>query len=247
MSINFSKNAPSNGADLVAGHMSQQKIQSKRGLLEASESSNISVGDAIQMWTVQGDNYNNSIHEAFTPGDWQYLVFENEEAIAASYISHNGVEDGVHATSYGTLVEGVLEGLRSAESTSGDSDDPFEPRLLIIPTIHFTGLWLFHTEHDSSKDLVIPIAPNALSQLEPYAPMSLEAFDEHMKSEFRSVINELNRKPGDSGGSGAAAPFGQTVTSQKGIPSILGVKDITSILNQTGGGAASDVQLNFKM
>ncbi len=248
MSIIFSKKAPSKGMDLVAEHMSQNKIQSKRGLLEAKEMASINVGNAIQIWSVNADDHKKPIHEAFTPGDWHYLIFENEEAVAASHISDEAHDDGVYATSYGTMVEGVLEGLHGADSFSKDQDDSFEPRLLIIPSIHFTGLWLSHTENDTKKDVVIPIPPNALSQLEPHKPISLEEFSEHMNEAFSTMLEQVSQNPGESAGSGSiAAPFGQKLQAKTGIPSILATKNLTSMLKESAGGTGSDVQLPFTM
>ncbi len=250
MSIIFSKNAPSNGTDLVAQHMAQHEIQSKRGLLEARESDNISVGNAIQLWTINADDYKKPIHEAFTPGHWQYLVFDKDEVISASYLADSS-QEGVHAKSYGTLVEGVLEGLHGAEAFSKDTDDSFEPRLIVIPSVHFTGLWLSHTENDTTKDVVLPIPPHSFSQLEHLKPISLDQLGEHITNAFNNMHDQIKKNPGDSAGSGSiAAPFGQSISGKTGIPSLLAVNNVSSLLKAAGGapaGGASTVQLSFTM
>ncbi|MFF4650648.1 hypothetical protein [Streptomyces sp. NPDC001380] len=91
---------------------------------------------------------------------WRFLIRCGEEVVAAAETLET--RDG-HAFSHfaeGPYLEATLRALRQAGRAAGPAG-PYEPRLLSVPALYTTALWL-HPLRPGGADLLIPLAPAPL-------------------------------------------------------------------------------------
>ncbi|BHH83648.1 papain-like cysteine protease family protein [Desulforhopalus sp. 52FAK] len=201
MPIIFSQKAPTDGLILIKSHLSQSRsIVSDSGLCNLMGKQALHASDPIQIWSVDlRDLHVSPLSSVTKKGEWRYHVFDGNNAITEVQLGGAPGTD-VSATLYGPTTSGILDALVIAEKLPETQTQSFEPRLLLIPSIPFSGLWL-HSSNNESKDLVIPIPPSSIS-LKPFKPISFAKFDSEIKDEALETLAKINAAPGPSGGSG---------------------------------------------
>lgn len=89
---------------------------------------------------------------------WLYTLKQNNEIIAhaETVIDHNG-KDLFAGTNEGPLVEGTAKAIKAAEKQSEIKKGNYEVRLLFIPALHVSALWL--VDKEGKADLAMPVEP----------------------------------------------------------------------------------------
>ena len=236
MAIQFSSKAPQDGHQRIQSHLSTSQAAISKGITELRGRSGIAVSEAIQIWTVDLNNSGNHLHEVAKSGEWQYLIFEGEEAIAGAHLSDNADRNDVTAVNYGPLTKAIVDGIQTAENLPEAQEHHFEPRLLIIPSLPFTGLWL-HNLSAENRDLVIPIPPSTLS-LEQMSTVSLSELEAELKKAADDVRKQIEAKPGESGGSGNTNSTNAKASGFIGKMSLQSLNLESTGSNLSGGAAA---------
>lgn len=118
--------------------------------------------------------------EASTHTGWRYTLKQNNEMIAhaETIISPNG-KHLFSAINEGPLVEGTAKAIKVAEEQSEVKKGNFEVRLLFIPALYVTALWL--VDKEGKKDFAMPIEPSPA----PFTPDKLIPLQD-----FLSVLQE---------------------------------------------------------
>lgn len=88
---------------------------------------------------------------------WRALLEENRQVVAAAEVPVAPGEPAAASINRGALVQSTVEALETAERHEPVRAEAFEPRLLKIPALYVTALWLHRS--GESDDLVIPLAP----------------------------------------------------------------------------------------
>jgi hypothetical protein len=88
---------------------------------------------------------------------WRALVEEDRQVVAAAEVPASTREPTGASINRGALVQSTVEALETAERHEPVTSEPFEPRLLQIPALYVTALWLHRS--GEGDDLVIPLAP----------------------------------------------------------------------------------------
>jgi hypothetical protein len=88
---------------------------------------------------------------------WRALVEEDRQVVAAAEVPTSIREPTGASINRGALVQSTVEALETAERHEPVTSEPFEPRLLQIPALYVTALWLHRS--GEGDDLVIPLAP----------------------------------------------------------------------------------------
>jgi hypothetical protein len=98
--------------------------------------------------------------EAAKPTGWRYLVQSGENALASAEtaVTPAGPEHVFSAFNSGRLVASTVEALRTAQQLPHAKQRSFEPRLLRVPGLYFTAVWLHDTQ--GADDLLIPLEPS---------------------------------------------------------------------------------------
>jgi hypothetical protein len=116
---------------------------------------------------------------AADPNGWRTDVGGPDGTVA---VADAAVVDGgrieVRQVSRGAAVQGLAEASADAEAASGDGD--YEQRVLQIPGISLTAVWLH--EGDAEKDVVIPSAPT---------PPGIEAARRYTAADFLAAVRPL--------------------------------------------------------
>jgi hypothetical protein len=111
----------------------------------------------------------------------RFLVMEGDRPIAAAELADQETGTGFQLNE-GPYVEATADAIEHAESDPDLAGDDYEVRLLRIPAVYFTGLWLRSEQPDA--DVVIPLDP---------APAPLEGGRKYGASEILSALGELAR------------------------------------------------------
>lgn len=123
---------------------------------------------------------------------WRYTLKQNNEVIAhaETVIDKNG-KNLFAGTNEGPLVEGTAKAINAAEKQSKIKKGNYEVRLLFIPALYVTALWL--VDKTDKADLVMPIEP-APTFLTPNKLMPLEdllaVLQEKAKSKLESYHDD---------------------------------------------------------
>ncbi|MGA5702838.1 hypothetical protein [Peterkaempfera bronchialis] len=92
---------------------------------------------------------------------WRFLIRCGDQVVAAAETLET--PDG-HAFSHfaeGPYLEATLRALQQARRATATATGPYQPRLLSVPTLYTTALWL-HALRPGGTDLLIPLAPAPL-------------------------------------------------------------------------------------
>lgn len=88
-------------------------------------------------------------------GDWHYLVFDAGVSIADAQLSEVAGKLGFSALNHGALAASVVSALELAEQAPQLQGKSHELRLLFVPALQMTAIWL----HGGDQDQLIPIEP----------------------------------------------------------------------------------------
>lgn len=114
------------------------------------------------------------------PKSWSYLLIAHMSGVGALEVSTTLNETGEEvvnqfvAVHHGTGAERILDALRSAEALPEVAAQDFELRVLQVPTLSFSALWL----HAATQDILFPIsiAMKALQAEHPYSESEILNF-----------------------------------------------------------------------
>jgi hypothetical protein len=115
--------------------------------------------------------------EAAKPTGWRYLVQSGENALASAEtaVTPAGPEHVFSAFNSGRLVASTAEAIRTAQRLPRVNQGSFELRLLRVPGLYFTAVWVHDTQ--GTDDLLIPLEPSpgvATGKPVPAAPLLQE-------------------------------------------------------------------------
>jgi hypothetical protein len=88
---------------------------------------------------------------------WRALLEEDRQVVAAAEVPASNCEPAGASINRGAVVQSTVEALETAERHDPVVSEAFEPRLLRIPALYVTALWLHRA--GAGDDLVIPLAP----------------------------------------------------------------------------------------
>lgn len=117
---------------------------------------------------------------------WRYTIKQNNEIIAhaETVIDQNG-KDLFAGTNEGPLVEGTARAIKAAEKQNEVKQGNYEVRLLFIPALHISALWL--VDKEGKADLAIPVEPTP-SPLTPNKLMPLGDLLAFLKDQAKSKL-----------------------------------------------------------
>jgi hypothetical protein len=112
--------------------------------------------------------------EAAKPTGWRYLVQagENSLASAETAVTPATSEHVFSAFNSGRLVASTVEAIRTAQGLPEVGRGSFELRLLRVPALYFTALWMHGAQQND--DVLIPLEPSpgvATGKPVPAAPL----------------------------------------------------------------------------
>ncbi|HII93575.1 MAG TPA: hypothetical protein HA262_15860 [Methanosarcina sp.] len=117
---------------------------------------------------------------------WRYTLKQNDEIIAhAETVIDPNSRHLFAGTNEGPLVEGTEKAIKAAEEQSEIKKGNFEARLLFVPALHVTALWL--ADKERKADFAVPIKP-VPSPLIPNKLIPLEDLLVILQEKARSVI-----------------------------------------------------------
>ncbi|WP_166296794.1 hypothetical protein [Bradyrhizobium sp. 2S1] len=117
---------------------------------------------------------------------WIFLVHDGNQTLASAEAVPTGTGDEqvLSALNEGRAVGSTAEAIRTVRGLPEVSKDDFELRLLRVPALYVTALWLHKTA--GTGDLVVPLAPSPVdAQIGQAAPAS-------------QLIDELRYKAGQA-------------------------------------------------
>lgn len=89
---------------------------------------------------------------------WRYLVKQNEKIVATADAIIGADKKAVFShTNEGPHVKGAVSGIQAAESNDEIKKGQYETRLLMIPAIYVSALWL--VDAAGKRDLAVPLEP----------------------------------------------------------------------------------------
>lgn len=107
-----------------------------------------------------------------TQTGWRYLLKHEDSVIASAETVIGSDRQPIFAqVNEGPLVKGTESAIRSAKEHKDVKKSEYEVRILMIPALYTSALWLVDIK--GGKDMAIPIAPASLS-LEPDKPITIE-------------------------------------------------------------------------
>jgi hypothetical protein len=113
------------------------------------------------------------------PTGWRFLLRQGDEVVAsAETVTGRDGSEQFSLINSGPYVGATVSALERAAGLPETRDRSYEPRLLQVPALHVTALWL-HSERDS--DLVVPLAP---------APTGIETNRAYDANEFVRTLAE---------------------------------------------------------
>ena len=115
--------------------------------------------------------------DAATPTGWRYLVQSGDNALASAEtaVTPAGPEHVFSAFNSGRLVASTVEAIRTAQGLPQMVQGSFELRLLRVPALYFSALWMHGAQ--GTDDVLIPLEPSpgvATGKPVPAAPLLQE-------------------------------------------------------------------------
>ncbi|HTS61031.1 MAG TPA: hypothetical protein VMH28_03350 [Candidatus Acidoferrales bacterium] len=98
--------------------------------------------------------------EGAKPTGWRYLVRDTENVLASAEtaIREGGAEHVFSAFNASAAVASTVRALQTARGLPEVRGGSFEQRLLRIPALYFTALWMHSTQ--GGEDLLVPLEPS---------------------------------------------------------------------------------------
>lgn len=117
---------------------------------------------------------------------WRYMLKQDDEVLAhaETIIDPNG-KHLFAGTNEGPLIEGTTKAIKAVEGQKEIKKGNFEVRLLFIPALYVTALWL--TDKEGKFDFAVPIEPT-LSPLTPNKLIPLKEFLVILQDKAKSAI-----------------------------------------------------------
>ena len=112
----------------------------------------------------------------------RFIVMDGNKPVASAELADESTGSGFQA-SEGPLVESTAAAIEVAEADPQLDDADYEVRLLRIPALYFTALWL-KSEDGRTADVVIPLNP---------APAPFEPGRKYAPAEIRYPLAEAAR------------------------------------------------------
>ena len=111
------------------------------------------------------------------PTGWRFLLRQGAQVVAsAETVTDRDGSERFALVNSGPYVASTVAALERAEGLPETRDRSYEPRLLQVPALHVTALWL-HSDRDN--DLVVPLAP---------APAGIETNRAYDAAEFLRIL-----------------------------------------------------------
>lgn len=97
--------------------------------------------------------------EAARPSGWRFLIQDSEKVVAAAetIVTGAGAAHLFSSFNEGPFARSTADAIQIAQRLSEVERGNFELRLLRVPALYFTAVWLHDTERPG--DLLIPLAP----------------------------------------------------------------------------------------
>ena len=94
---------------------------------------------------------------------WLFLVQEGDQTLASAEVvpTGRGDEQVFSALNEGRFVRSIADAIRTARALPEVNQDDFEPRLLRVPALYVTALWLHKAV--GGGDLLVPLAPSPVN------------------------------------------------------------------------------------
>ncbi|OLF51696.1 hypothetical protein [Pseudomonas chlororaphis] len=108
-------------------------------------------------------------------GDWHYLVFDAGVTIADAQLTEVAGKVGFSALNHGALAASAVSALDLAEQAPRLQGKSYELRLLFIPALQVTAVWL----HRLDEEVLIPIEPT---------PKTLAAHQLHSETTLLTLL-----------------------------------------------------------
>ena len=100
--------------------------------------------------------------EASKSTGWLFLVQEGDKVLGSAEAVPTGTGDEhvFSAFNEGRFVASTADAIRTARGLPEVSRDGFEPRLLRVPGLYVTALWLHKAVGMGTGDVLVPLAPS---------------------------------------------------------------------------------------
>jgi hypothetical protein len=111
---------------------------------------------------------------------WRALLEEDKQVVAAAEVPASTGDSPSASINRGALVQSTVAALETAERHERIASEPFEPRMLRIPALYVSALWLHRS--DTNDDIFIPLAP---------APPPLTAETAYDAGQFQTDVEDM--------------------------------------------------------
>jgi hypothetical protein len=95
--------------------------------------------------------------QAAQQAGWRFLIHDAEKVVAAAETAATGADHVFAGFNEGPFVASTAEAIRSAQALPEVERERFELRLLRIPALYFTAVWIHNPA--GTGDLLMPVAP----------------------------------------------------------------------------------------
>lgn len=131
--------------------------------------------------------------DAAKPTGWLFLVHDGEKTLASAEAVPTGTGDEqvLSAFNEGSFVSSTADALRTARGLPEVSKDDFEPRLLRVPALYVTALWLHKAR--GTGDLLVPLAPSPVDAQAGRPVSASRLTDELRQKALQRKIGQDNR------------------------------------------------------
>jgi hypothetical protein len=124
----------------------------------------LQLGEPLQVFTLGlNDLAAGKDLQAAKPSGWLFLVQDGDQTLASaeSVPTGKGDEQVFSALNEGRFVASTAEAIGTARGMPEVNQDDFEPRLLRVPALYVTALWLHKSK--GGGDLLVPLAPSPVN------------------------------------------------------------------------------------
>ncbi|MCW2308734.1 hypothetical protein [Rhodobium gokarnense] len=195
MPIRFAQDSPRNASAAVELYLAERGASMATSLERRFTAGGSVVSHPIRVWhpDLRALAKGRPLSES-RPGNWRHLVGDEGAMRAEAELAAEGSEARVVAFHEGPAAGATANGLmRAAELGEVDRGD-YEARLLEVPGLHFTALWLH-----GDDDIFIPIGPN-MTDLKNGEPHGEKEVLEVLARRAAEVLEAQDAMPGPSGG-----------------------------------------------
>lgn len=161
---------PTQVAELVTGklHLVGEQAPSHLTALGGSQPADMTPTDVHEVYVLGLEDLISSDDSLVVarPAGWRYLLSDQGRAVSSAWTTlTDGGEHRFAMFNSGPYVSGTSAALHDASNLSEVATEEMVVRLLSVPALNFTALWL----HGAREDLLLPLAP-APGAIEPQRP-----------------------------------------------------------------------------